>query len=194
MDILDIKTVVNISIPQVPIPLDKIEKERKVFVIHARDKALRKSMFDFLRSINLYPLEWSELILACSSGTPYIREVLNRAFDQAQAVVVMLTPDEDVQLTDRVGGGEIGQQARPNVIFEAGLAMGRNPTRTIIVEVGRLRPFSDIAGMHIIHLDDFADDALARRQDLAQRLERAGCHISLRGSDWHGAAGAFTLS
>jgi predicted nucleotide-binding protein len=191
--VLDIYTVVTTSNLQVLIPFDQIDKERKVFVIHGRDTALRKSMFDFLRAINLHPLEWSELILSCSTGTPYIGEVLDQAFEQAQAVVVMLTPDEDVQLTKRVGGGEVGQQARPNVIFEAGLAIGRCPERTIIVEVGRLRPFSDIAGRHVVHLDDSADNAFARRQDLAHRLERAGCRISLRGSDWHALAGAFTL-
>ena len=61
--------------------------------------------------------------------------------------------------------------------------------RTIIVEIGSLRPFSDIAGRHVIRLDDTSQ----RRQELALRLRDAGCSVSLDGTDWH-AAGAFDAS
>jgi predicted nucleotide-binding protein len=167
--------------------MENIEQNRKVFVVHGRDGVLRKAMFDFLRSINLHPMEWHELTADSGTGTPYIGAVLDRAFQQAQAVVVMLTPDEDVQLSPRLGGGEAGSQARPNVLFEAGLALARNPTRTIIVEIGSMRPFSDIAGRHVVRLDDSLPNAVAKRQDLAQRLQVAGCNVSLRRTDWHSA-------
>ena len=65
--------------------------------------------------------------------------------------------------------------------FEAGMAMGRNEDRTILVELGTLRPFSDIAGRHVIRLDNTTQ----RRQELAQRLQAAGCPINLNGTDWH---------
>lgn len=35
----------------------KMKKERTVFVVHGRNKTYRKSIFDFLKSIDLYPLE-----------------------------------------------------------------------------------------------------------------------------------------
>lgn len=35
---------------------------RKVFVIHGRNESARKGLFDFLRSIGLDPIEWSEAI------------------------------------------------------------------------------------------------------------------------------------
>lgn len=63
--------------------------------------------------------------------------------------------------------------------------MGRYPTRTVLVVVGPVRPFSDVAGRHTVRLDDDSDRAVALRQDLAQRLESAGCPTSLRGTDWH---------
>lgn len=171
----------------------RIPTNRKVFVVHGRDEILRQSMFSFLRSINLHPLEWRELVTATGTGSPYVAEVLNRAFDLAQAVVVLLTPDEEVCLVERLGGGEEGLQARPNVIFEAGLALARNPNRTIIAEIGVLRPISDLAGKHVVRLDDAASDAVGRRQDLAQRLAAAGCDVSLLGTDWH-SVGSFRSS
>ena len=66
------------------------------------------------------------------------------------------------------------------------MAMGRDPNRTILVELGDLRPFSDIAGRHTIRVDDTSQ----RRQELAQRLQAAGCAVNLDGTDWH-AAGDF---
>src|SRR5207302_7638293 len=79
-------------------------------------------------------------------------------------------------------------QARPNVLFEAGMAMGRNPKRTVLVQVGDLRPFSDVGGRHVLHLNNSSE----RRQDLADRLKTAGCLVDLSGRDWH-KVGSFTL-
>ena len=59
--------------------------------------------------------------------------------------------------------------------------MGRSEDRTVLVELGVLRPFSDIAGRHTIRLDNTSQ----RRQELAQRLQAAGCPANLDGTDWH---------
>ena len=67
--------------------------------------------------------------------------------------------------------------------------MGWSEDRTILVELGRLRPFSDVAGRHVIRLGDSSQ----RRQELAERLQLAGCPINLSGTDWH-TAGDFTAA
>jgi predicted nucleotide-binding protein len=168
---------------------------RKVFVVHGRDAKARISMFQFLRSIDLEPIEWSKAVQMTGKASPYVGEVLDAAFGAACAVVALFTPDDEGKLradfinpNDPIHERNLTHQARQNVLFEAGMAMGRFPDRTIIVELGNLRPFSDIVGRHTIRLNNTTE----LRQDLAQRLKSAGCAVNLTGTDWH-TAGDFSI-
>lgn len=160
---------------------------RSVFVVHGRNEPLRKSIFDFLRSIDLSPMEWDHAVALTGEGSPYVGQILDAAFDRAAAVVVLMTPDEIAYLQPKYAQDEDdpethpAAQARPNVLFEAGMALGRDARRTVLVEVGHVRPFSDVAGRHAIRLTN----EMASRQALAKRLETAGCEVSLTGTDWH---------
>ena len=168
----------------------------KVFVVHGRDEPLRLSMFEFLRAIGLRPIEWAEAIALSGKPAPPIGDILEAAFNEAQAVVVIMSGDDVAKLRPELSGPdepahetELTPQARPNVLFEAGMAFGTHPSRTILVEVGKLRPFSDIAGRHLVRMKD----SVSMRQDLAQRLSLAGCPVNLQGTDWH-QAGDFSSS
>lgn len=159
---------------------------RKVFVIHGRNEAARRGLFAFLRSIRLDPIEWSEAIAMTGSGSPYIGEVLNVAFSAAQAVVVLQTPDDVAHLHESLtypGDPETApqMQPRPNVLFEAGMALACDEHRTIIVELGHVKSFSDIHGRHVVRLDN----SVGKRQELANRLKTAGCAVKTEGTDWH---------
>jgi predicted nucleotide-binding protein len=161
---------------------------RNVFVVHGRNLEARGSMFRFLRSLGLRPIEWSQATMETGNALPFIGEVLDAAFSTAKAVVVLLTPDDEARLREQFRAdddppyeAQLTGQARPNVLFEAGMALGRHPERTVIVELGKLRPFSDIAGRHTVRL---SNDTRAR-QELAQRLATAGCAVDLTGRDWH---------
>jgi predicted nucleotide-binding protein len=130
---------------------------RKVFVVHGRNEAARRAMFSFLRALGLDPIEWSEAVHLTGKGSPFVGEILDTAFTHAQAVVVLFTGDDVARLGTRYLTAndppyerEPTPQARPNVLFEAGLAFGRNPERTILVTLGNIRPFSDVVGRHII--------------------------------------------
>jgi predicted nucleotide-binding protein len=169
---------------------------RKVMVVHGRNQRLTNSFFTFLRALGLDPLEWTTLVHGTGVGAPYIGDILDEGFATAHAVVVLLTPDDEARLAESLWGEaepsherELTPQARPNVIFEAGMAFGRFPSRTVIVEIGNLRPFSDVAGRHVVRLDD----STPRRQELALRLRACGCDVEIETrTDWH-TAGDFSM-
>jgi predicted nucleotide-binding protein len=158
-----------------------------VFVVHGRNEKLRKSLFSFLRSIGLQPIEWRRAIELTRKPNPYVGEILDAAFREAAAVVVLLSPDDEAKLkTDFIKSHDpayekvLTGQARPNVLFEAGMAMGRNPDSTVLVQVGDLRPFSDIGGRHVVHLSNSAET----RSEFTTKLANAGCNVNTSGTDW----------
>lgn len=157
-----------------------------VFVIYGRNDPARAAMFDFLTALGLEPLTWEKLLAATGEAAPYVGNVLAAGFKVAQAVVVLLTPDDEARLRPGLQHGrdplyekDLTLQARPNVLFEAGMALMSHPTRTVLVELGQLRPFSDVAGRHTIRMND----SVEQRRALAGRLQTAGCPVSL-GGDW----------
>lgn len=146
--------------------------------------------------IGLEPVEWSEAIRLTGKASPFIGEVLDSAFNHAQGIVVILSPDDEVRLSNALlqqddpdAERQFKMQPRPNVLFEAGMGFGRNPDRTILIEVGQVKAFSDIAGRHVVRLNNTE----GRRKDLADRLKTAGCAVVLDGDDWK-RAGDFVVN
>lgn len=130
-------------------------KNNSIFVVHGRDLKLRDAMFAFLRALGLHPMEWNKAVLTTRKGgaNPHVDDILDSAMSQVQAVVVMFSPDDLAQLKpsllnkgEKTIEGKPKGQSRPNVLFEAGLALGRHPKKTLLVQVGDHRPISDIAG------------------------------------------------
>lgn len=166
-----------------PVPNDAT----KVFIVHGRDTELLEQLCSYLNSIGLSPVEWNQAIAKTQKGTPNIAEILDAAFSEAQAVIVLLTGDDEAKLRHEFLKGDdppyeqkLTPQSRPNVLFESGMAMGRYPSRTVLVQIGGHRPFSDIAGKHITHLDNTAE----KRQELATKLSNAGCKVDISGTRW----------
>jgi predicted nucleotide-binding protein len=161
-----------------------------VFVVHGRNMKARDAMFTFLRSVGLKPIEGSQAIKMTGKGSPYVGEVLDVAFSNAQAIVVLMTPDDEARLrAEFLSDGDPDHekyytpQPRQNVIFEAGMAIGRDENRTILVELGQLRHMSDIVGRHTVRMNN----APEKRSDLVDRLQTAGCEVDTSGRDWFSA-------
>ena len=169
-------------VDEAPEPLDAppAKDAKNVFLVHGRNEALRAAMTTFLRALGLRPLEWSAIVEATGNAAPHIFEILETGFSIAQAAVVLLTPDDEARLrdefhktTDPPYEKDLTPQPRPNVIFEAGIAMSRFPRSTVLVQFGFVRPFTDIAGMHVIEMDG----SYAKRKELRGRLQTAGCEV-----------------
>jgi predicted nucleotide-binding protein len=163
-----------------PVRASSQAKGKQVFVVHGRNMLIRNALFTFLRALGLSPLEWTALVEATGNPSPHINEILKVGFKISNSAVVLLTPDDEArareefrQLDDPDYERTLSPQPRPNVLFEAGMAMAHFPDRTVLVQVGWSRPFSDIAGIHSIKMDN----TLEKRRDLARRLKLAGCEI-----------------
>lgn len=167
------------------------DMNKKVFVIHGRNEKIRKAFFEFLRSIGLQPIEWEQAIKLTGKSSPYIGEILEAALNEAKAIIVLFTPDEIAILKEEYAQNSSEKnpvfQPRPNVIFEAGMAIDKNPDRTIIVEIGKIREISDITGRHVVKFDGTSK----KRKELIIKLNNAGCNVDDSGSAWL-EAGDFT--
>lgn len=158
-----------------------------VFVVHGRDNSARNAMFSFLRVIGIKPIEWTSALGMSKKAAPYIGEILEAAFARARAIIVLMTPDDLAQLrpdllqqSDKPYERVLTGQARPNVLFEAGMAFATHPDRTVIVQLGNVREFSDVAGRHVVHMSN----EYVRRQELVTKLKNAGCSVDTTGADW----------
>ena len=156
-----------------------------VFVIHGRQ--LLGDFHDFLYALGLKPLEWSEARRRTGKPNPYTWEIVDLALTEAGAIVALMTPDDEARLLEHLWTNtenglekQLLPQPRQNVLFEAGVAYGRDPQRTVLIRVGAQRPMSDLAGHHILTLDNSPQS----RQAIADALRAAGCPVDVSGSGW----------
>ena len=171
-------------------PDDEVRK--KVFVIHGRDMQVAKAMFEVLYALRLVPLEWEALVTATGSTSPSLAEVVTTGLapGAAQAVLALLTPDDDVALHPQLHlqdehAFEVARQLqpRPDVLLELGAALGNHRDRTIVVEFGpALRPISDLGGLNAVRFT--GRDVDVSLVKLAGRLRNAGCALDDSGLEW----------
>jgi hypothetical protein len=99
--------------------------------------------------------------------------------------MVLLTPDDlancaHLTSTDKPCERTLTGQARPNVLFEAGMAFATHPGQTVMVQVGQIREFGDIGGRHVVHMsNDFP-----KRKEFATKPTNADCDVDTSRSDW----------
>ena len=167
----------------------------RVFVIHGRNERVRAGLFDLLRRIGLYPMEFHSIANRVKLGNPTMEAILQQAFKDADAVVALFTPDDEAVLRkplrkpNRPDDKRKHNQPRPNVLLEAGMALGHIPKRTVFVHVGVVGDISDLAGKHYIDLDD----AETTKNNLANRLKAIGMPVDTSGDDWLKNDGSFTI-
>lgn len=160
---------------------------RSVFIVSGRDVEATAGIVHVLRALNLKVVEWEHAVLRTGVPNPYTGDVVATGLRMADAAIIVITPDDVVKLRSdlvREQDGELERtmqgQARPNVVYEAGYADALGLNRTLIVEVGLSKPFSDIAGRNTLRYDG----SPAKRNALVQRLKLAGLRPDTDGDDW----------
>jgi predicted nucleotide-binding protein len=167
---------------------------RRIFVIHGRNEKARAGLFDLLRRMGLEPMEFQSIANRVRTGSPTMEAILEKAFKDADAVIALFTPDDEATLrksfrkASQPGDSRKRQQPRPNVLLEAGMALGYMPKRTVFVHVGTIGAISDLAGKHYIPLDA----TTASKNNLASRLKAIGMPVDTSGTDWLEDDGSFT--
>jgi predicted nucleotide-binding protein len=159
---------------------------KKVFIIHGRNIAARTAIEHFVRSLALDPIDFDQLA-ADQGGSPFIGDIVRSGLDKAQGIIALFTPEEFSSLRpEHRGSHEKAEylqrwQARPNVIFEAGMAYGLARERTTIVTLGSdIALFSDVDGVHVVRLTNSVDS----RRKLRQRLIGMKCEVDQRSDVW----------
>ncbi len=162
-----------------------------VFLVHGRDFVVRNQIAALLRDWDIRVFEWEDLIIDMGIAMPYIFDVVDYGLMRAHAMIILFTPDEEVRLKEGLGTKtecEMGFQPRPNVILEAGMALGKGRNHTIIIQSAPLREITDLAGMNNVRMTN-----PNWKYQLAKRLIAVKCKLeigieSLRDTDSQGEA------
>lgn len=161
------------------------DQRKNVFVVHGRNIKARDALFAFLQSLQLNPIEWIEAV-SNSGAAKTIDQIVTEGIKRADGIIILMTPDDEVslrpELRNETDHDEINYrfQSRPNVSFEAGLAMGLLRDRTIFVSLGEVKPFSDIQGIPYLVLDNSPKS----RHDLVTMLKSIGLDVNDKSSDF----------
>jgi predicted nucleotide-binding protein len=160
---------------------------RTVFLVHGRDLSASRAMSELLRALGLAPMDWSQAVALTGKPSPYINEVLQAALNVAQAIVILLTPDNESRLREDLWSSvesedekQLRFHPRQNVLYEAGMAFGMAEKRTVVVRMGPVLIASDLHGLSYV---TFSGDASSRVR-LSQRLIVAGCAVDSTGEAW----------
>jgi predicted nucleotide-binding protein len=121
---------------------------RKVFVVHGRDEGARHAMARFLEKIALEAIILDE---QPDEGRTII-EKFEACAAQVGFAVVLLTPDDIGSL---IGGDDLNERARQNVVFELGYFVGRlGRGKACLVRKGNVEIPSDLHGVIYTEMDD----------------------------------------
>lgn len=163
---------------------------RSVFLVHGRDKKIKSAMTELLRAFDLRVIDWEEAAAAAKSGSPSTLEIVHAGMRIAHGVVVLFTADDLGQCKEEfwaAGDGsderDMTGQARQNVMFEAGMAIGIDQKRTVLVHHGRVRWNSDLQSVNYVPIDDSHQSRL----NLGLRLRTAGLTVHLENSHFSNA-------
>lgn len=171
-------------------PSSDQDNSRMVYVVYGYNLAVRDAMYAFLKALDLQPITKEAAVNWTGEGSPFADRVIDVAFEHARAVIVLFTGDDQAHLRselhkqyEEASEKSVSFQPRQDQIFEAGYAFSRFPERTILVQVGHVKLFSDIDGRYMSNFTGKENE----RKDLINRLKSVGCIVNDQGDAWRSA-------
>jgi len=161
------------------------QSQSTVFIVSGRCRAARDAIVRILSGAGLKVVDFPEAKDDAGTGMTIVDYIVERAHQSANAVLVLMTPDEIAFLRRELSSpgdrpeerGPI-KQSRPNVIDELGRSMSSRRNKTVLVSMGDIRIPSNEAGYFVERFDGSED----KRKDLLLALEkRCGCTVNWRG-------------
>lgn len=135
---------------------------KKIFIVHGHNDALKFEVSDWVRSLNLEPII---LHLQASGGTRSIIDKIERNSD-VTAAIVLLTADDLGKAKEEL---EYKFRARQNVVFEAGYFIGKlNPDRVILLHEADIELPGDLGGCIYIPISGQWKDDIRKEFDEMQ--------------------------
>ena len=152
-----------------------------VFLIHGRNLGCMNDLRELLEMSGLEVHTFEDVESKLKDGAPFIGKVVEEGVANSDAVVALFTPDELASLHPQFRqehdkqSNEVRYQARPNVIFEAGLAFGLKAGRSLLVTIGSDTDlFSDVRGRLIRRLDN----RVGSKAELLDALSNIGAELN----------------
>jgi predicted nucleotide-binding protein len=161
------------------------------FIIHGRETQLKDALKAFLISLGIEPVDF-DAVRARLAGAVTVDRVVQEGMHRTDFVIALFDPEDYSSLAPRFRGAvptpdDVRWQPRPNVIFEAGIAFGQNPSRILIVRTCALPPFSDLSGVHFIGLTNDRSGRETLKNTILATLTKVGCSVPAHGNGWETA-------
>lgn len=115
-----------------------------VFVIHGRNQTYLNRLLELLRRLGIDAHTFDSIP---KRGSPTVIELLEEWILKVNAVIVLLTPDDEGRLK---GTRPLKPRARQNVVFEAGYGLISARDKSLVVELGDVERLTDMEGIHIV--------------------------------------------
>ena len=141
----------------------------KVWVVYGHDRDSLLKLELTLRQIGADPLILSQLP---AIGSTTIIEILEENILRADAIVVLLTSDDEGR--ERGSDTELEPRARQNTLIEAGYAVISQRKRSILISLGGVKIPSDFDGIYRVEDVQWSEKVAL---DVARRLKDMGLNV-----------------
>ena len=141
-----------------------------MFIVCGHDEAW-KALEALLYRIGAKPVVFPSIP---KKGSETVIEILARTLPTTEAVVVLMTPDDEGR--KRGTADPLVPRARENVLMEAGCAVVNRRDRTLIIAMGGVNIPSDFDGIHRVQAESWTNEVEGQ---VARRLYDMGLKVDV---------------